>query len=102
MYNIFIGPPRFEWDENKNAENIRKHGISFEEASTVFHDEDALESADPDHSEAEDRFLLVGMSARLRVLMVCHCHREDDGVIRIISTRKMNEQEEAAYWELKP
>ena len=102
MYNVFIGPPRFEWDEDKNIENIRKHGVSFEEASTVFHDEDALESADPDHSDGEDRFLLIGMSERLRILMVCHCYREDRGVIRVISARKMNKEEEKDYWELKP
>ena len=102
MYNIFIGPPRFEWDGNKNAENIRKHGVSFEEAVTVFRDEDSLESADPDHSEGEDRFIVIGVSERMRVLMVCHCYKEDRGVIRIISARKMNKREEKAYWELKP
>ena len=102
MYNIFIGPPRFEWDEKKNAENNRKHGVSFEEACTVFLDEDALESADPDHSNGEDRFILVGASDRLRVLMVVHCYREEGGVIRIISARKLDKKEEAAYWELKP
>ncbi len=102
MYNIFIGPPRFEWDEGKNTENKRKHGVSFEEASSVFHDEDALESADPEHSGGEERFLLIGVSVRLRVLMVCHCEREEGGVIRIISVRKLNEKEEKAYWELKP
>ena len=101
MYNIFIGPPRFEWDENKSIENIRKHGVSFEEATTVFYDEDSMEATDPGHSSEEDRFILIGVSERMRVLMVCHCYREDGGVIRIISARRMNEQEEKAYWELK-
>ncbi len=79
---------RFEWDEAKSEANRRKHGIDFEEASTVFADERALLIDDPDHSEEEDRFILLGLSAILRLLVVCHCYRTDDSIIRIISARK--------------
>jgi len=90
---------RFEWDEAKNRENKRKHGVSFEEAQTVFLDEDAVRFFDPDHSKDEDRFLMLGISCRLRVLVVCHCHRASNSVIRIISARKADRQEEADYWK---
>lgn len=63
---------RFEWDERKNRENIRKHKISFEDAQTVYYDENAIRYFDPDHSEKEERFLMLGMSFTLRVLVVCH------------------------------
>jgi uncharacterized DUF497 family protein len=89
---------RFEWDEKKNRENKRRHGVSFEEAQTVFFDENAIRYYDPDHSQDEDRFIMLGMSIRLRVLVVCHCYRSDDKVIRIISARKADQKEEAAYW----
>jgi uncharacterized DUF497 family protein len=89
---------RFEWDERKNRENKRKHGVSFEEAQTVFVDENAIRYFDPDHSEDEDRFLILGMSFTLRVLVVCHCYRADDFVIRIISARRADKGEQAAYW----
>jgi len=89
---------RFEWDERKNRENRRKHKISFEEAQTVFLDENAIRYFDPDHSGDEDRFLMLGMSFTLRVLVVCHCCREDDAVIRIISARKADKRERADYW----
>ncbi len=75
---------RFEWDPGKNAANRRKHGVSFEEARTVFFDENALFMHDPDHSEREDRFLLLGLSSRLRILIVSHVYRSDDNIIRII------------------
>lgn len=88
---------RIQWDENKHTANSRKHGVSFEEAQTVFYDERALLISDPDHSEDEDRFVLVGMSLSLRTLVVCHCYREDDEVIRIISARKANRMERAEY-----
>jgi uncharacterized DUF497 family protein len=88
---------RFEWDESKNRLNQRKHRISFEEAQTVFFDDDAIEFADPDHSEEEDRFLLLGRSFRLRVLIVCHCFREREDVIRIISARKATRRERLVY-----
>jgi len=88
----------FVWDEVKNRENKRKHGVSFEEAQTVFLDENAIRYYDPDHSTEEDRFIMLGMDFKLRVLVVCHCYRIDDAVIRIISARKANRKEEAAYW----
>lgn len=88
---------RIEWDEAKNRDNVRKHKISFGEAATVFYDERALFLADPDHSDEEDRFLLLGLSARLRLLVVCHCYRADDEVIRIISARKATKPEAVVY-----
>ena len=89
---------RFEWDEKKNKENIRKHGVPFDEAQTVFLDENAMRFFDPDHSQDEDRFIMLGMSFRLRVLVVCHCHRKDDTVIRIVSARKADKHEAKNYW----
>ncbi len=88
---------RFDWDEGKNSENKKKHGVSFEESQSVFLDENAIRYYDPDHSPDEDRFLMLGMSLRLRILVVCHCYRMDDMVIRIISARKANKKEAAAY-----
>jgi uncharacterized protein len=87
----------FEWDEKKSRANQRKHGVSFEEARTVFYDEDAVEFYDDEHSEWEDRFLLLGVSSRLRVLMVCHCVREPGDVIRIVSARKATTTEQKHY-----
>ena len=87
----------FEWDENKARINLEKHGVSFEEAKTVFDDADALQIFDPDHSESEDRFILLGMSAVLRILVVCHCYRADDNIIRIISARKATRNESSTY-----
>ncbi|MDX2416951.1 MAG: BrnT family toxin [Xanthomonadales bacterium] len=87
----------FEWNEAKSKANIRKHGISFEEAKSVFFDEYALLIADPDHSENEDRFVLLGLSARLRLLLVCHCFEVDDNLIRVISCRKANRKEMSLY-----
>jgi len=78
----------FDWNKEKAAANRIKHGISFEEAQTVFNDCDALRIYDPDHSGAEERFVLLGLSSLFRVLVVCHCYREDDEQIRIISARK--------------
>ncbi len=89
---------KFEWDERKNQENKRKHKVSFEEAQTVFLDENAIRFFDPDHSRDEDRFIMLGMSFTLRVLVVCHCYREDDDVMRIISARKADKREQANYW----
>jgi len=88
----------FEWDERKSRENKRKHKVSFEEAQTVFLDENAMRFFDPDHSADEDRFLMLGMSFTLRVLVVCHCYRVDESVIRIISARKADKRERADYW----
>jgi uncharacterized DUF497 family protein len=89
---------RFEWDEKKNTANKRKHRVSFEEAQTVFLDENAIRYFDPAHSADEDRFLMLGMSFLLRVLVVCHCYRVSDSVIRIISARKADKEEQSDYW----
>ena len=90
-------PLRFEWDPRKAASNLRRHGVSFEEARTVFFDENALLVPDREHSEDEDRFLLLGLSGRLRTVVVCHCYREEDEVIRLISARKANSSEREQY-----
>jgi len=95
-------PLRFEWDEAKNRENQRKHSVSFAEAQTVFFDENALEFYDDEHSEWEDRFLLLGLSTKLRVLLVCHCLREGGSVVRIISARKATKNERGLYPEGAP
>ena len=88
----------FEWDDAKNNTNQTKHGISFEEAQTVFFDENALEFDDPDHSIDEERFLLLGFSQSLKVLVVCHCYRSDESIIRIISARKATKKEQTVYF----
>ena len=88
---------RFEWDARKAAANLKKHRVSFDEAQTAFLDEEALVIADPDHSEAEDRFILLGVSGALRVLFVCHCVRESGSMIRIISARRANRSEQDQY-----
>ena len=87
---------RFEWNDRRNAENRRRHGVSFEEARTVFFDEHALLLADPDHSASEDRFVLLGLSSALRTLVVCHCYRNDN-VIRIVSARRADREEREQY-----
>ena len=88
---------RFDWDPKKNRTNQRDHKVSFEEAQTAFADEHGLLMADPDHSEDEDRFILLGLSARLRVLVVCHTYQEEDEVIRLISARTADRSERAQY-----
>ncbi len=88
---------RFAWDEAKATENRRKHGVTFEEAMTAFADENARLKLDPDHSQQEDRFILLGFSAKLRLLLVCHAYRENDEVIRIISARKATPNERKQY-----
>jgi uncharacterized DUF497 family protein len=88
---------RFEWDPAKARSNLKKHRVSFEEARSVFLDEDALLRSDDEHSEEEDRFVLLGLSGRLRILLVCHCYRRDDEVIRIISARKASSTERRQY-----
>ena len=90
---------QFTWDDGKAGENQRKHGISFGEAKTVFYDGNARLQYDPDHSEDEDRFLLLGMSYSWHVLVVCHCYREKDTLIRIISARKATKNEQRQYKE---
>ncbi len=92
---------RFEWDENKNRINQRKHGISFEEAKTVFYDEEALVIDDPDHSKDEDRFLILGLSTKANLLVVCHCCRDSETVIRLISARKASKSESEQYNEMQ-
>ena len=88
---------RFEWDPVKAEENLRKHGVSFEGAQTVFYDEFATQFYDDERSEWEDRFLLLGLSSKLRIVMVCHCYRESESVIRIISARKATSNEAKFY-----
>lgn len=88
---------RFEWDEAKSRRNVRKHGVSFEEARAVFLDDHAIRFYDPDHSHDEDRFLMLGMSFKLRILVVCHCYKENDSTIRIISARKATRHEATQY-----
>ena len=88
---------RFEWDDRKASINLKKHGVSFEEARTVFFDERARLIDDPDHSEGEERFVLLGLSSSLRLLLVCHCYRSEGNVIRIISARKAVPEESKSY-----
>jgi len=90
---------RFEWDEKKSAANRRKHGISFAEARTAFLDEDARLIPDPEHSHEEERFVLLGLSISVRLLVVCHCYRQEGDVVRIISARKADRDEiEQYHW----
>lgn len=89
---------KFDWDPTKAASNLRKHGVSFEEAQTVFYDEFAIQFHDESHSsDEEERFLLLGMSSGAHLLLVCHCERGSDGVIRIISARKATKLESSSY-----
>jgi uncharacterized DUF497 family protein len=85
------------WDEDKNQENIAKHKISFQEAETVFYDPNGKIIHDPDHSDKEDRFIILGLSKLLNLLVVCHCYREDDETIRIITARKAKKNETKEY-----
>ncbi len=87
----------FIWNKKKARENLKKHKISFEEAQTVFSDPNARMIFDPEHSGDEERFILLGISSGLRLLVVCHCYREDDMVIRIISARKAKKKEQKQY-----
>ena len=88
----------FEWDELKNRINTYKHGISFGEASTVFYDANAILFDDPNHSNEEDRFLILGISRRAHICIVSHCYRDQDETIRIISARKATKHEKEAYY----
>ena len=88
---------KFEWEASKAASNIQKHGVTFEEARTVFFDERARLINDPDHSESEERFILLGFSSSPRVIVVCHCYRSEGNVIRIISARKATATEKKVY-----
>jgi hypothetical protein len=91
----------FDWDENKNQMNIKKHGINFYEASSVFYDDEALLRDDPDHSDDEERFVILGFSSEAHLLVVCHCYRESDTIIRIISARKATMLESKQYHTMK-
>ena len=88
---------KFEWDETKNKTNIKKHGISFKEATSVFYDENAILFDDPDHSITENRFLILGVSEKLHICIVSHCYREPGQTIRIISARKATKNEINIY-----
>ena len=88
---------RFEWDSTKSALNAKKHGIGFDEAKSIFSDERAKLITDPEHSDDEDRFILLGLSTKLRLLVVCHCYRDKNNVIRIISARKATTVESKDY-----
>ena len=92
---------RFVWDLKKARANLKKHGIAFEEARAVFYDEHAVEFYDDGHSQWEDRFLLQGLSAQLRLLLVCHCYREEDGVIRLVSARRATRAESEHYRRIR-
>jgi len=91
----------FSWDARKARQNLQKHKVSFEEATTVFYDENAIEFFDPDHSIDEDRFLMLGLSGRLRIMVVNYCLRKRGLEIRIISARKATKKEEQVYIEGK-
>jgi uncharacterized protein len=88
---------KFEWDELKANQNLKKHGVSFDEARAVFFDDFAIQFYDQEHSAAEDRFLMLGMSLQSRVLVVCHCERAKGEVVRIISARKATKREMSFY-----
>ena len=90
---------KFEWDENKNEINKKKHKISFEEAQSVFYDPEALLINDPKHSQEEERFIILGLSLKANLLVVCHCYRTSETVIRIISARKATKTETQQYQE---
>lgn len=92
-----MGEIEFDWDEANDRSNHEKHGVSFREAATVFVDQSALLIEDPDHSITEQRFIILGMSRRLRILVVVHCFREQQGVIRLISARKATKNEMKSY-----
>lgn len=100
-FHIYIIYMIFEWDENKAKINYTKHRVTFEEAQTVFYDENALLLADEKHSDEEDRFVLMGMSSMMNTLLVCFCERGSDNneIIRIISSRKANKKETEQYWK---
>ena len=88
----------FSWDDNKNKTNQKKHNVSFEEAQSVFFDGNAIEFFDPDHSQKEHRYIMLGLSYRLSVLVVCYCLRKKESEIRIISARKATKKEQKTYF----
>ena len=97
MYTVSMNSIAFEWDSVKASANKKKHGISFDEAKTVFFDENAVVIHDPGHSNHEERFVILGMSVVSRMLVVIHCYRKNDQVIRIISARKATKNESIQY-----
>ena len=97
IYNVIMDSISFSWDHRKNTANQKNRKVSFEEAQTVFFDEHAIEYYDPDHSESEDRFLMLGLNYQVRVLVVSYTLREDGTEIRIISARKATKKEQKAY-----
>jgi len=88
---------KFEWDEPKAVANLKKHHVSFEDAKSIFFDEFGVQFFDDDHSSGEDRFLMLGMSSRAKLLIVCHCERDHGATVRIISARKATKRESAFY-----
>ena len=96
-YTVIMAKIKFKWNPAKARANLKKHGVAFEEATTVFFDDRAIEFYDDSHSDWEDRMLLLGLSTNLRLLLVCHCYRESDSVIRIISARKATKNESKLY-----
>lgn len=96
-----MGNIKFAWDGRKAQSNIVKHGVSFEEAQSVFLDENARLITDPDHSADEDRFLLLGYSFQSRCLIVSHCYRDSDSVVRLISARRATAREQQEYWSFR-
>ena len=99
-YIVVIRDIQFEWDPSKNISNISKHGVSFEEASTVFSDRLYIEIDDPDHSQDDERFIAYGISVNCRLLAVCYCTKQDDYIMRIISARKATANETRQYGEI--
>ena len=97
MYNVHMTIPRFEWESRKATANVKKHGITYEEAKSVFYDDHAKLLDDPEHSDEEERFVLLGLSHTLRALLVCHCYRSEGNIIRIISARKATSKESKDY-----
>jgi len=101
MYNVLMTELKFEWDINKDKINTKKHGVTFDEARTVFFDEHAIDFYDPEHSDEEERFILLGNSFKLNTIIVCHCFREEQTKVRIISARKANKKEQKSYWKYR-
>ena len=98
-YNIIMNTLKFDWDKNKTTKNLAKHKVSFEEAQSVFDDDFARLIPDPDHSEDEERFILLGLSCSLKVLVVVHCYKDEENIIRLISARKATKPESKMYKE---
>jgi uncharacterized DUF497 family protein len=93
---------RFEWDPAKDEANQKKHGVAFEEAKTAFFDDFARVIADPEHSDLEERYILLGMSIKLNILVVCHCYFDEENIVRILSARRADPSERAQYAQFLP